>query len=126
MSLSVPQHYLAIPKGLLGTLHLVPGRQFALVQLLHKWECGKTASWVGVGWGPLPAAPAGGTSDICYCWYQPWFYRKKSSRPRGRAGLHGAERETPSLDSDAPRCRALVVGGMGPCGSCVFLFGHRE
>ena len=57
-----------------------------------------------LGRGPLPAAPAGGTSDICYCWYQPWLYHKKSSRPRGKAGLHGVEWETPSLDSNAPHC----------------------
>ena len=61
---------------------------------------------------------------ICYCWYQLWLYRKKSSRPRGRARLHGVEQETPSLDSNVPDCRALVGGGLGPCGSFVFLSGH--
>ena len=61
MSLSAPQRLVAIPKGLLGTLRLVPGRKFATVQLLQKWECSKSASCGGVSWGPLQAAPAGGT-----------------------------------------------------------------
>ena len=79
-----------------------------------------------LGRGPLPSAPAGGTSDICYCWYQPWLYHKKSSRPRGRAKLHGVEPETLSLDSNAPHCWAAVGGGVGPCGSFVVLSGLRE
>ena len=27
------------------------------------------------------------TSEICYCWYQPRLYHKKSSRPRARAAM---------------------------------------
>ena len=44
---------------------------------LHKCMCRTTVSRQGclLGWCWF-------TGEICYCWYQPWLYRKKSSRRR--------------------------------------------
>ena len=52
--------------------------------------CAGQLSWQGclLGWCWF-------ASDICYCWYQPWLYFKKSRRLRARAAMHGVELETP-------------------------------
>ena len=52
--------------------------------------------------------------------------RRAADLEEGQSCMALSRRQTPSLDSNAPHCRALVGGGVGPCGSCVFLSGHRE
>ena len=43
-----------------------------------------------------------------------------------KEGQSCIEPETPSLDNNALHCRALVGGGVAPCGNCMVLSGHRE